>query len=98
MFNGETSLTRTSCGLGRRLLNVDDAEHLCGVAELFHLDDAHIDCSPSKVGPLCEPASRIRSITPRSAAAPLRRRLTESATLASFDDSTADMTVTPSGL
>jgi hypothetical protein len=38
----------------RRLLDVDDAEHLCGVAELFNLDGAHINSSPSKVGPLCE--------------------------------------------
>jgi len=40
----------------RRLLDVDDAEHRCGVAELFNLDGAHIDSSPSKVRPLCEPA------------------------------------------
>ncbi|MDT5333189.1 MAG: hypothetical protein QOF31_4486 [Mycobacterium sp.] len=38
----------------RRLLYVDDAEHLRGVAELFNLDGAHINPSPSKVGPLCE--------------------------------------------
>jgi 2-hydroxychromene-2-carboxylate isomerase len=35
----------------RRLLDVDDAEHLCGVAELFNLDGAHINSSPSKVRP-----------------------------------------------
>jgi hypothetical protein len=39
----------------RRLLDVDDAEHLRGVAELFHLDGAHINPSPSKVGPLFAP-------------------------------------------
>src|SRR6476619_7663744 len=38
----------------RRLLDVDDAEHLRGVAELFNLDGAHINSSPSKVRPLCE--------------------------------------------
>jgi hypothetical protein len=29
----------------RRLLDVDDAEHLCGVAELFNLDGAHNNLS-----------------------------------------------------
>ena len=57
LFNGETSaqqnLRRTRW---RRLLDVDDAEHLRGVAELFNLDGAHINSSPSKVRPLCEPA------------------------------------------
>ena len=55
---GETStLTRTSCGSRwRRLLDVDDAKHLCGVTELFNLDGAHINSSRSKVRPLCEPA------------------------------------------
>src|SRR6478672_11002677 len=38
----------------RRLLDVDDAEHLCGVAELFNLDGAQINSSPSKVRSLCE--------------------------------------------
>jgi hypothetical protein len=32
----------------RRLLDVDDADHLRGVAELFNLDGAHINSSPSK--------------------------------------------------
>src|ERR1700722_3359408 len=41
----------------RRLLDVDDADHLCGVAELFNLYGAHINPSPSKVRPLCEPTS-----------------------------------------
>ncbi len=34
----------------RRLLDVDDAKHLRGVAKLFNLDGAHINSSPSKVG------------------------------------------------
>ena len=34
----------------RRLLDVDDAERLRGVAELFNLDGAHINSSPSKSG------------------------------------------------
>jgi hypothetical protein len=32
----------------RRLLDVDDTEYLCGVAELFNLAGAHINSSPSK--------------------------------------------------
>jgi hypothetical protein len=40
----------------RRLLDVDEAEHLCGVAEPFNLDGAHINSSPSKVRRLCDPA------------------------------------------
>jgi hypothetical protein len=38
----------------RRLLDVDDAEHLRGVAELSNLDGAHIHSSPSRVAPLCD--------------------------------------------
>ena len=52
-LNAQQNLIRTRW---RRLLDVDDAEHLRGVAELFNLDAAHINSSPSKVGPLCEPA------------------------------------------
>src|ERR1700746_653044 len=39
----------------RWLLDVDGAEHLRGVAELFNLDGAHIDSSPSRARPLCQP-------------------------------------------
>src|ERR1700734_3365512 len=64
----------------RRLLDVDDADHLCGVAELFNLYGAHINPSPSKVGPLCERTTNCRHLADISAltalALALARRFT----------------------
>jgi hypothetical protein len=54
----------------RRLLDVDDAEHLCGVAELFNLDGAHINSSPSKVRPLCERLPNGYALLPREVRRP----------------------------
>src|ERR1700728_1213514 len=39
-LNAHQNLMRTRW---RRLLDVDDEDHLCGVAELFNLDGAHIN-------------------------------------------------------
>ncbi|MGB9305310.1 MAG: QsdR family transcriptional regulator [Mycobacterium sp.] len=66
----------------RRLLDVDDAEHLCGVAELFNLDGAHINSFPSKVRPLCErcarASSRLRSCVSTVVHSWLRRKVLRS--------------------
>jgi hypothetical protein len=51
-LNAQQNLMRTRW---RRLLDVDDAEHLCGIAELFNLYGAHINSSSSRVRPRCEP-------------------------------------------
>src|ERR1700727_3474062 len=44
----------------RRLLDIDDAEHLRGVAELVHLDRAHINSSLSKAARCGGPRSSTR--------------------------------------